>query len=262
MRMIQAVLLILCFIFYVSPISAATLFDCDWDAGTGCSVANVRGGSFTDGGTGTTDCSATPCDCFNVASGGVGGRNKLEIKMPTTGGAGLTGHTSFENPDPIYVRYWFYVHAWVSTFHPMIIGWEPGPTTGDGVYILRLTSSGISIFNVNLYRYDGILELDTWYRFEAKISGGGTASGSVEVRIDGVDVSDTFAIEGGDSLADDAGTMNLNACNYIALQTYDRESNEGSTVDISGLKVTDDGWIGGDDDAALNGVVPTGITIQ
>lgn len=218
---------------------ATDLFDCEWTVDTGCDGDDVRGGCWNAGGN-------KGCDYFEVYSGGYGGRNYLGVKVPSSSSSNMEGHTSFSNPDPIYVRFWMRVISYSSAYHPLIIGEPQFPGTGEGIYLIRFTGSNFGIYFAGIYGYTGSAPtVNQWYRYEFKISGGDTSNGSIEVRIDGVDITEDLWREStGHYLDEDNGSFSLPAMNYIAIETYDGPS-VGRKFDITGLKVADVGWIGG-----------------
>jgi len=252
-------------ILIASSVSAGEIASCEWDAGTGTSTTAIRGGYFTDGG-GEGNC---PSDgaCWEVYSddGTVpDDRNYLRLKMSMGGGGSdwLYGGPNLGNPATLYIRLWmrYLDHDHSQPIHPNEMR-SCNSYTCNQIYLLRFvqaTASGNTSLNIaipggNQYTwYNTDLVRDQWYRLEYKISGAGGSSASIEVRIDGVDRTDEFmkAYAHTTSLVDDNGSLSIGSINYFALNVYDTTAypNGVLLMDVAGLKLADDDWIGGDEE--------------
>ncbi len=98
------------------------------------------------------------------------------------------------------------------------------------------------------YYYDGTINLNTWYRLEYKITGGGGSNGTILVRLNGVDITSSMLCEqDGHHLTEDNGSIETGALNYFSVGTYYGQADAGEWEHITGIKITDGpDWIGGD----------------
>jgi len=239
---------------------SATLLECNWDVGTGTSSTVIKGGTFNS--------AYEDVDEYRVFSGGIGERNYLRIIAPSHGSGWIHGHTPFGNPTNLYIRFWMrFNEVFPNTvYHPMIIGPVTQPLTGNGTYFCRFArgNSGNITWSIDNYRrWNTQVNDGQWYMMEYKFTNNPGANDSIEVRIDGVDVTSSYKREvetGLNSLSDENGTLDLKDLNYIAFQTYDNPSGY-DCVDIAALQVTDGpNWIGGDSFPSVNISFPTSAT--
>lgn len=229
--------------------TAATLLDVDWSTGSVCNGTNLNDGVLTGG---TND------DCglfFDLGTGGPADRNYLSLLFDSTDGSSvLYNPSSFSNPSTVYVRFWFRVLQFVGgDMHTIWLNNEVGSygfclfrgyTTGD---FSILSNDSAAVY----YYSPANIELNTWYRLEFKITGGGGSSGTVEMRLDGTTITDSMVREdgGGATMSDDAGSIAVPSINYFYISMYGPNYGAYSQfIDIAGVKITDGpDWIGGDD---------------
>lgn len=262
---------IICITTVVGYANAATLIESDWATGSTCSAVNVNDGVWTG--------SMADADCnyyMGLGTGGPGGRNYLLMRFYTSdvGSVTLNNPSSWSNPSTVYVRFWIRIHEFAGG--NMHIIWLNNEVGNYGACLYRgYTSGDFSIFpNVgsNPYYYSpGNLSADTWYRLEFKVTGGGSSSGSIVVRLDGVDITSDMVLEdgGGATLSTNNGGLTIPAINYTYLSMYydSFHSSTNNFIDIAGYKVTDGpDWIGGDDAPVpvrkLNNVTGVRVTLH
>lgn len=259
--MTKVKLLLVALLLAAVPIQAATLLEANWDTGTGSESTAVRSGAFTSGGT-------QGAELWTVyASNGPSASYPAYLHVMNPDGdpyssGWLYGHTSFASPTTIYIRFWARFDQIVNTMHLVSIDSQTMPGTPENCLLRFYETDHLSvIFGGNLYVNTSLtLATGTWYRLEFKITNAGTSSGSVEMRIDGVDYSGLFrrSYGEGNSLTQDAGSLTLTECNYFNITTYDTYGVPGDFYDIAGLKVTDGpDWIGDGASPALQPTPPT-----
>lgn len=122
---------------------------------------------------------------------------------------------------------------------------------GTPAYILRAYGNTFSFFTTDAgygWYYDGTIDLNTWYRLEYKITGGGSSSGTVLVRLNGLDITSSIKSEGDDhSITADNGSLTIETLNYLSIGTYYGQAEAGEWEHVTGFKITDGpDWIGGD----------------
>ena len=88
-------------LFCCLNVRAATLLECDWDNGTGTSEAAITGGTWLSG-----DSSVNAYEVYADDGTSPGGRNFLRVRMPPSGAYTISGHTSFDDPSILFIRYW------------------------------------------------------------------------------------------------------------------------------------------------------------
>lgn len=252
-----ALIIMLMLLMLSTTAYSATLFENNFTAGTGTSGTAVRGGVWTDTAVGYGGASY-----WEVYSGGPGNRNYLQIRMPSSGADKVRGHSSMGNPSTIYVRFWFRFRQYVSTQHVLYINSTTSPSAGIGIF--RGYDSTFSIVDsTRVYYYTSKIPLNEWHRLEYKISNAGGSSGTVLVRLDGVDITSKMVDYNNVSITSRNGALTLAAANYVNVETYDKSGYSGAFVDITGIKVTNDtGWIGGDSTSSADTTppaIPSGI---
>jgi hypothetical protein len=241
-------------LFFSSTVWAATLVESNWSTGSTCNTTNLADGVWV-GDFETADCSTY----LGIGTGGPGDRNYLRYKFYTSdvGSVLFNNPSSLSNPSTVYVRFWINIRTF--TGGNMHIIWLNNEVGNYGACLYRgYTTGDFSILpngSSSPYHYSpGNLSLNTWYRLEYKVTGGGSSSGSIEVRLDGVDITDSMLLEdgGGATLADNNGNLTIPAINYTYLSMYydSFHSSTNNFIDITGYKITDGpDWIGGDDEA-------------
>lgn len=249
------------FVGIVKNSQATTLLEANWDLGSTCSATNLRSGIWA------ADWD-DPCTDFGIGTDGPGSKNYIYLKLPTSDASNaIYGNPSLANPSTMYVRFWFRVKQWVGgNIHPFWIA--NGQTGPYGFALWRgYQNNAFSMFTSNLdnnvFYYSGI-SLDTWYRLEYKIAGGGTSNGSVLARLDGTDITSSILSEAGGTLASHNGNLTTETLNYVYLNTYqDAFGSSGEFLDIAGLKITDGlDWIGGDASDLTPLSAPSGLSVQ
>ena len=227
---------------------SATLFEANWDVGSTCSADNIRSGAWAgSGGTGAGDC-ANPCACYDIGTGGIGGRNYLVLKMMNRGSGNVNGNISLDNPATLYVRLWFRMIQYVNSQHPVYLNSSTYPSAG--VCLLRGYNDSLSIIpgtGAPVYFPNFNINLNQWYLFEVKITGGGTSNGVVLVRLNGADITANMNnYVNGRSLSADNGSFTIPSINNINIENYDKAGYSGPWLHIARLKITDGpNWIGG-----------------
>lgn len=248
MKTIKLLCLIV-FVIWSSPLHATTLLDADWATGTGCGCTAAADGIWSV-------CTQTIGECsFEVKTGGYGGRNQLSFNFDGVNNHLRANSPSMGGPSTAYIRFWFRRNSVCDgQIHPMYI--SSGTAVDSGFAPIREYESG-STFSIipNVYQadpsggyfyYTGTVSIGTWYRLEYKVENGGTSSGSITVRLDGVDITSSMRTAGGTYLSAANGSLTLQALNYVNFEIYDGHCT-ANWLDIAGLKITDGpDWIGGD----------------
>lgn len=226
---------------------ATTLLEANWDVGTECTDTNLKSGAWST----VIGNDANNCLYYGIGTGGPNSLNYLKILSPASGAGKIRGNTSFANPSTIYVRFWFRILQ-NYIIHPIWIHSTTDPTAG--ICLMRMKSSGFGIIPATsgagyfIFNYSGSISNNTWYRLEFKISGASNSTRSMEVRLNGTDVTSSMVKQDTTTtLADVNGSLVMPNLNYFNFETYD-SAVSGEYLDIAGVKVTDDGWIGGDSD--------------
>lgn len=175
------------------------------------------------------------------------------------------------NPSTMYVRFWF---RWLyrgGTMHNLAL--TSSTIWGTPFVVLRATATTFSFYANELagenWYYDGTIDLNTWYRLEYKITGGGGTSGTVLVRLNGTDITSSMRAESdGRYLTAENGGLTVSALNYFSIGTYYGQAVAGEWEHFTGLKITDGpDWIGGDDEEPtpsrkLNNVTGVRVTLH
>ncbi len=219
------------------------LVECNWDTGIGTSSTAIRCGYF--------DISDSRGGMEVIANDGTvpGDRNFLRIHGITNSPMEHEA-TSFGNPSTLYIRAW--VRPWTTSLsHTCSISPDINqPTTGEDVFYSRTQANALSLvaepYTDDPYRRrNDEYTVGEWYMLEYKITNNPGANDFVEVRIDGIDVTDTyFRASGAISLADDNGALDINELNYINFHTSSTYPED--VIDYAGLKITTGpDWIGG-----------------
>lgn len=246
MNKINLLMILSLSLFLSTQARASTLFEANWDTGTGCSTAAVNSGAWTY-------CSDGACEQFTVKSGGYGGANYLALAVPSRD---LTNHlknnASMGRPSTMYIRFWFRKNFSCGVMHPLYLN---NTTTVDhGFAAWRDWPGSFSIIDNNpngdIYYYKGSITDGAWYRLEYKIQNPGTSSGSITVRLNGTDItSQMFIQDTSTSLSSKNGSLTLWDMYYINWEMYYGQcaGKSGDWLDIAGFKVTDGpDWIGDD----------------
>jgi hypothetical protein len=260
-----------CFNENREPSNDNVLLECNWDNGIGTSFDSVTSGVYTH-----ADSSGNFFEV--VADDGTvpGGRNFLRIYDPSSGSAWIRGHPSFNSPSTVFIRYWWRIPSSTPMFnrHNMILYEDSQAHNGDGGIGFwprmgisdepnGLTSSidfGDEFGSWRLGPYENghwrTIERDTWYQMEFKIIDGSGATDSLEVRIDGIDVTNDYVYYG-DYMYTYNGAMDINSngLNFFSIGTYDKSTSKDTAEDIAGLKITiGPDWIGGNETECENRV--------
>lgn len=237
------------------------LIDIDWATGSTCSATNVCDGFFST-------CDAFTCNQYDIGTGGPGSRNFLKLVYPGSDVTNmLSGGTNISNPATVYVRFWFRWFGYTGdNNHPLFLSQNDGSNYGFALmrgYAGANTFSIFSDISDQIYYYSPGFSLNTWYRIEYKITGGGGSSGTVLVRIDGVDATSDFLSDSDSQpLTTRNGSLTVDTLNYIYIGVYYLPGSSGNLLDLTGIKVTDGpDWIGGDDTPA-DQIISGGVTLS
>lgn len=253
--MFKILIFISLFLLVAFNLHAATIFDAEWDLGTTCNATNLNTGIWTSAD--ISDCASN----LGIGTGGPGGRNYLQLKYPSSDLTSyLRGATSLGNPQNLYVRFWFRL---LSTYtsennHPMFIGQSDGMNYGFALFRGTAHTNTFSMFTSygdHVYWYQPGVSLNTWYRLEYRIQGGGTSTGTVTVRLDGVDVTSSFLSDSnGTTLTSRNGSLAIETLNYPYFATYLLGGPTGELIDIAGFTMSNSDWLGSDADTTAPNV--------
>jgi hypothetical protein len=249
---------------------SATLFECNWDNGTGSSSAVISGnGCFSN-------VDANP-DAFEVINDGnsPGGRNFLRIYDPPSGAWWIRGGANLGNPSILYIRYWWRVtdNTYNYNHHDIVIGTidniqsgnTPGfwpqvgqsdgddptwPGSRDGLTIEPGVIGPSSHVSYRLGPYANsawrTMVRGTWYLIEWKIINNPGANDYLYMRVNGVDVTNHLVYYS-NVLNNNNGRLDFPDLNYLKINTYDKTGTRTTVEDIAGLKITNGpDWIGGE----------------
>lgn len=243
------VIILLSFVLCDSTYSlATTLLEVNWDVGTTCNATNINSGALTN---------ADSADCthnMGIGTGGPGDRNYLIFYLPSGDYTSNIIHnpSSFGLNSTVYVRFWFRKHMNGGGGAHFV--WLNDEYANYGSCIMR--SYDASTFSIlpdysynDVYYYNGDFSFNTWYLIEYKYTnaGSGSYNASMQVKIDGVEVTSSFISESsGRTLTQDNGSLRISQLNYWYASSYQQVAT-GQYLDLAGLKITDGpDWIGGD----------------
>lgn len=256
---------------YMEPTTYHTLLDLDWDGDTTCNTSNLYDGVFTD-----SMSPGTLCTNFGIGTGGPGGRNYLKHNITDSGSNSLKDPRSLGNPPTTYVRFWFKMNYWMNVDqHPLWINsYNTAGGSGCGMCLLRGTGGNSFSFIATAYGetsdpgspyvYTGTLNAGQWYRLEYKMQNAGTGNGSIEVRLDGNDITGMLRSNDTGRIDIESRQGNIYICplNYLYVSNYSNGP-DGEWLDIAGMKITDGpDWIGEDSDGNKSPKTPIGLAVS
>lgn len=260
------------FMAFAPPVSATTLFQSDWSAGTGSTALAVQdGGRWSDWF--DNDNGYVWYAVFGPDGTTPGGRNYLRLYDRPLGNSDLYAYCleydsvdclsgqgapmMAADPTVMFFRMWFRLNPqWSSIEHLIRIREHYYERLSTDIYIFTVRDNFDSNMSIGIqvpadsdpWIVRGHPEITdgNWHLWEVKVTNPGTSNVSFACRLDGADVTSTMRnSNSGAYLTDANGTLSTGKLNYQRWELYDHGGTDRHFADITGVMFTDGpDWIG------------------